>query len=213
MKRPGVAEKKTADPEHEPDFYAISDMYPLPEKVEEDESILLQCTLQGGPRARVPIYSGPSAGMAAMQSMRNDTATAGANLWLGGDFNQRAFLDTKQPPALGTNPAPAPGLSSFLSTPAPAASLQHSLAGAPAAASAAAAVAAHHARLSAAISAANHHPVLGLPHSTSAAASQFAAGFAAATAYSQQQFRIILDNLAQQKGGGGGGPPGYPGFP
>eukprot|EP00529_Nitzschia_sp_RCC80_P014440 CAMPEP_0113452976 /NCGR_PEP_ID=MMETSP0014_2-20120614/7122_1 /TAXON_ID=2857 /ORGANISM="Nitzschia sp." /LENGTH=721 /DNA_ID=CAMNT_0000344361 /DNA_START=247 /DNA_END=2412 /DNA_ORIENTATION=- /assembly_acc=CAM_ASM_000159 len=57
MKRPGVAEKQAADPDQEPDFYRISQEHPLPERA-QDESILLQCTLQGGPKARMPIYFG-----------------------------------------------------------------------------------------------------------------------------------------------------------
>jgi hypothetical protein len=58
MKRPGVAEKQAADPEQEPDFYKISEMYPVPEKPVEDDSLLLHFTLQHGPKARMPIYSG-----------------------------------------------------------------------------------------------------------------------------------------------------------
>lgn len=57
MKRPGVAKKLAADPEHEPDLYAISELHPVPTHF-EDESILLHCTIQGGPKARMPIYSG-----------------------------------------------------------------------------------------------------------------------------------------------------------
>jgi hypothetical protein len=57
MKRPGISEKQVVDPEHEPDLYKISDMFPVPQKA-EDESILLRCTLQGGPKARMPVYSG-----------------------------------------------------------------------------------------------------------------------------------------------------------
>lgn len=59
MRRPGVSEKVATDVDHEPDFYAISEMYPVPEKA-EDDSIMLQCTLEGGPKARMPIYSGSS---------------------------------------------------------------------------------------------------------------------------------------------------------
>ena len=58
MKRPGVSEKQAADPEQEPDFYKISEMYPVPEKPVEDDSVLLHFTLQHGPKARMPIYSG-----------------------------------------------------------------------------------------------------------------------------------------------------------
>lgn len=57
MKRPGVAAKRSADAEHEPEFQNISNIHVVPEKA-EDDSILLQCTVQGGPKARMPIYSG-----------------------------------------------------------------------------------------------------------------------------------------------------------
>jgi hypothetical protein len=57
MKRPGVAEKGSADSEHEPDFHKISEIYTVPDKA-EDESIMLQCIVSGGPKARMPIYSG-----------------------------------------------------------------------------------------------------------------------------------------------------------
>jgi hypothetical protein len=57
MKRPGVSEKHASDPEHEPDFFKINEEHPVPERA-ADESILLQCTLQGGPKARMPIYFG-----------------------------------------------------------------------------------------------------------------------------------------------------------
>jgi hypothetical protein len=57
MKRPGVAEKASTDAEHEPDFQKISELFPVPVRA-DDESILLHCTVQGGPKARMPIYSG-----------------------------------------------------------------------------------------------------------------------------------------------------------
>ena len=57
MKRPGVAQKAAADAEHEPDLYNISEIHPVPEKA-SDDSIMLRCTVQGGPKARMPIYSG-----------------------------------------------------------------------------------------------------------------------------------------------------------
>jgi hypothetical protein len=49
--------KQAADADQEPDFYKIADEHPVPEKT-EDTSILLQCTLQGGPKARMPIFFG-----------------------------------------------------------------------------------------------------------------------------------------------------------
>lgn len=57
LRRPGIAKKVTADPDHEPDLYRISDAHPVPEKY-DDDSVLLQCTLEGGPKARMPIYTG-----------------------------------------------------------------------------------------------------------------------------------------------------------
>lgn len=57
MKRPGVSEKQSTDPEHEPDLFKISEEKPVPERA-EDASILLQCTLEGGPKARMPIGLG-----------------------------------------------------------------------------------------------------------------------------------------------------------
>lgn len=58
MRRPGVSEKVAADPGHEPDFYKISELHPLPEKAVNDETILLEHTLRGGPKARMPVHIG-----------------------------------------------------------------------------------------------------------------------------------------------------------
>jgi hypothetical protein len=55
MKRPGVAEKTPTGIDEEPDFYEISEQNPVPDRA-DDDSILLHCTLQGGPKARMPIY-------------------------------------------------------------------------------------------------------------------------------------------------------------
>ena len=57
MKRPRISLKHVTDPEHEPDLYKISEERPVPLKP-ADESILLHCVLQGGPKARMPVYQG-----------------------------------------------------------------------------------------------------------------------------------------------------------
>ena len=44
MKRPGVAEKTAADPDHEPDLQKISEMFPLPQKA-DPQAIKLHCTI------------------------------------------------------------------------------------------------------------------------------------------------------------------------
>jgi len=65
MKRPGVAKKLPADPDHEPDLAKISELYPVPLEPADKEAILLPCVLQGGPKARMPIYSGLSSSTTA----------------------------------------------------------------------------------------------------------------------------------------------------
>jgi hypothetical protein len=75
MKRPGVAQKIAGDPEHEPDLYRITELHPVPEKT-DDESILLQCTLQGGPKARMPIYSGALATSLGIPPVYGSSATS-----------------------------------------------------------------------------------------------------------------------------------------
>jgi hypothetical protein len=71
MKRPGVSEKQTADPEEEPDLLKISEEKPVPERA-QDDSILLHCTLQGGPKARMPI------GLGLLSSFTANSPTAAA---------------------------------------------------------------------------------------------------------------------------------------
>lgn len=55
MNRPGVSEKHASDPDHEPDLQKISELYPVPQKT-DNASILHHCTLQ--PKARVPVFPG-----------------------------------------------------------------------------------------------------------------------------------------------------------
>jgi len=60
MKRPRVNKKPVVDPDHEPDFYAISELHPLPglhkEKASMHDDILLPSTLIGGPKARMQLH-------------------------------------------------------------------------------------------------------------------------------------------------------------
>ena len=93
MKRPGVAEKKTMDPDHEPDLRKISEVFPVPQG-SNDESILLKCILENGPRARMPIYSGPS-----YKSSLPGLATATQSKFTPGD--QQSLLSFQQ--ALGAS--------------------------------------------------------------------------------------------------------------
>lgn len=71
MKRPGVAQKKLATPLHEPDLTAISQLHPVPEALAKDDEsnvLLTECTLQGGPKARMPIYTGAASILTATAS-------------------------------------------------------------------------------------------------------------------------------------------------
>jgi len=58
MKRPGVSKKAVADPDHEPDFYKISEVHQVPSEAAIDELTLLPSTVVGGPKARMPVHFG-----------------------------------------------------------------------------------------------------------------------------------------------------------
>uniref|UniRef100_A0A7S2EC35 HSF-type DNA-binding domain-containing protein n=1 Tax=Trieres chinensis TaxID=1514140 RepID=A0A7S2EC35_TRICV len=70
MKRPGVAKKVTGDPELEPNLYKISEEHPVPEASKDDSTVLLSCTLRGGPKARMPVHLGISADEPGLPPMR-----------------------------------------------------------------------------------------------------------------------------------------------
>lgn len=55
MRRPKVAEKKAIDPEMEPDLSAISLLFPVPDRPPTSEILVLQKTIEMGPRARMPV--------------------------------------------------------------------------------------------------------------------------------------------------------------
>ena len=55
MRRPKVAEKKAIDPEMEPDLNAISVLFPVPDGPPTSEILVLQKTIEMGPRARMPV--------------------------------------------------------------------------------------------------------------------------------------------------------------
>lgn len=55
MRRPKVAEKKAVDPEMEPDFDAISSQFPVPDRPPTREVLVLQKTIELGPKARMPV--------------------------------------------------------------------------------------------------------------------------------------------------------------
>ena len=195
MKRPGVSEKQAVDPDHEPDLYKISEIFPVPEK-SDDESILLQCTLQGGPKARMPIYSASVVG-----SSQNTISTAdgGANLTPSDQHALAAFqqsLGASENQLSKSNGAEAvPSQATIQPVVLPQSNLIPPVSfnlpytngtgmdkSSP---------------LAIANQLAFTNPNMAAAFQASSAASQFAAGFAAATALSHQQFQAMLGQIGQ----------------
>jgi len=58
MTRPGRSAKAPMDPKGDPDLYMISEIHHLPENPITDESVLLLSTVEGGPKAKVPVNFG-----------------------------------------------------------------------------------------------------------------------------------------------------------
>ncbi|GAX14468.1 hypothetical protein FisN_11Hh071 [Fistulifera solaris] len=182
MKRPGVSKKPASDPDHEPDLYRISELHPLPEKAKEDV-LMHDCTLQGGPKARMPIYSG--------SVLSGSTSTFDRNLSSLTPRDQHALSAFEQ--SLGAaessgNAHPAPVLPTALGIPA-------SSFAPPAAMPVGFPLnfAAFGTEKPSPLAAASE---LAAAFQASQAASQFAAGFAAAAALSQHQFKTLLDSFA-----------------
>jgi hypothetical protein len=213
MKRPGVSEKQSADPEHEPDFYKIAEEHPVPEKA-DDESILLQCTLQGGPKARMPIYFGALTSnketpiipttqidlkLAGSPTNYNQfgspSVTANDHLVLNSfqrsisaSENEVCNVNFQQMEIKGNSQPPQPSMvqPAFMNMSTPSNMNNYACQQAPQAPPAAETPAPPLAAAMAPL------PNVAAAYQASSAASQFAAGFAAATALSHQQFRSIL---------------------
>jgi HSF-type DNA-binding len=215
MKRPGVAKKLAADPEHEPDLYKISEIHPVPTKY-EDDSILLQCTLQGGPKARMPIYSGSlrssDVGSSFMDVQRQPeeskkaaaasiTAPAAAHMTPRDQEVLCSFQAAlgaselhKKPAAVSTLPPPL-----LLPTPESIANAAAHTTCMTLPANSAAAGVNKMSTLAAANQLAFGGPQFAAAFQASSAASQFAAGFAAAAALSHAQFQNMLNTMQQQQ--------------
>jgi hypothetical protein len=239
MKRPGVSEKKTADPTAEPDLYEISKRCPLNETTaKNDDSIRLQCTLDGGPKARMPIICYPgtaasatsSSGMASLlqqhhhhhqpvmqqsfsplaprdqsslqtfsQSLAASEKSVKLSSLLRNTSNPMRSISTATPNAAAAWSMPRASFfrnhpeyhgGSILGN-----SLPHSVATTTTTAADTSSGTSPSSSALASLAAANQSAL------TEAALSSpsFAAGFAAATAFSQHQFRTVLGHLSQEK--------------
>lgn len=190
MKRPGVSEKQAADPDHEPDLYKISEEFPVPEKAAGDDSVLLQCTLEGGPKARMPIYSGA---LFSASKTTNGYVSTGPKPTPRDQHTLDAFqmsLGASESLFKNAN-APGPAAAQIEPVTLPATSL---LTPAPFALPATGDK--NMSPLAMANQLAFAQPNISAAIQASSAASQFAAGFAAATALSHQQFQAMLGSLA-----------------
>jgi len=203
MKQAYLAKKPLIKQRQEPDFYRIAEIHPLPEKC-DDVSILLQCTVAGGPRARMPIYTGEFRPIPSKHTGTSDhgecftlvASSSDARLTpsdkeilssfessLGACENEfkplPASLQIARPPSSPSTNLPSSVLKPSTGT----ASFNW--------------VKSHqHFQLAAASEMAFDPQIAAVSafHAV-AAASHFAAGFAAATALSQQQFRSLMESF------------------
>jgi hypothetical protein len=210
MKRPRVSVKQVTDPEHEPDLYKISEERPVPMKP-ADESILLHCTLQGGPKARMPVYQGnlsKSSSWFSVSSMPSSSPSNMAPLPQNGTINVSSPVlgagyayhvtptgaSSKSGPSESSQTAPSQDLNPltsaaplYISPYEPANSNQQAMnlpILAPIDSSSSLSV--HNVPANY-----ENQGALSLQAQNAAAASQFAAGFAVAVALSQQRFHLF----------------------
>lgn len=241
MKRPGVAEKTTADPDHEPDLYKISEIHPIPSSPCEDENIMLPCTLKEGPKARMPVHYGampsikgtsqqqmpPTQNMQQHTQTPAPTAESAVSPFAAAAAATTAAATVVDPTKFGMNPRDFVSLTSFqhalqasyhqislqrpqdippptnLTTPPPDLSSivpgQSPLYAASLSATRQAA-AVHQAAMSFSLPTVPPANILPAPPSDPYAASQYAAGFAAATAISSNRIRSVLENALAVSG-------------
>jgi hypothetical protein len=175
MKRPGVSEKVAVDVDHEPDFYKISAISPVPEKA-DDDSIMLHCTVNGGPKARMPVYCGGANTTGAVTANATVPATTTTSI------QEQAFLASFQQALASADKQQQAN---------PALLMQNAFAASNAFAAQAPAPAAATGLQFASIAPATQQQQ---PNAAAqAAASQFAAGFAAATALSSSHLRNVFE--------------------
>ena len=212
MKRPRVSVKQVTDPEHEPDLYKISEERPVPMKP-ADESILLHCTLQGGPKARMPVYQGnlsKSSSWFSVSSMPSSSPSNMAPLPQNGTINVSSPVGAGYayhwtpagasstcgpsescPTAPSQDPNPLTSAAPFHIPPyEPANSNQQAMSLptilAPIDSSSSSSLSVHNVPANY-----DNQGALSLQAQNAAAASQFAAGFAVAVALSQQRFHLF----------------------
>lgn len=125
MRRPKVAEKKAVDPEMEPDLDAISAELPVVDRPLTREVIVLQKTIELGPKARMPVmwdaYLSNSpviepAVAAAPLAQNVDNLPLLNNSQSYGDLKPAALPN---PPSVGDAPAPPVALAPAASMAAP----------------------------------------------------------------------------------------------
>ena len=104
----------------DPDLFAISRERPVPDRPPTSEVLVLQKTIERGPKARMPVLwdvstppdmpSSPIAGIGVENAMENAIVAESLSLLNHsasyGDLKQPAALDDRKPPALPNDPPP-----------------------------------------------------------------------------------------------------------
>ena len=108
------------DSKMDPDLFAISRERPVPDRPPTSEVLVLQKTIERGPKARMPVLwdvstppdmpSSPIAGIGVENAMENAIVAESLSLLNHsasyGDLKQPAALDDRKPPALPNDPPP-----------------------------------------------------------------------------------------------------------
>lgn len=95
MKRPAKSQKEILQTLNEPDFYKISQMYPVPDRP-DDETMILKSTLQDGPQARMPIFTAGRTKSTSLSSAQEQPAESASPLNMMEDVS----IDNQEPRAL-----------------------------------------------------------------------------------------------------------------
>ena len=188
MRRPKVAEKKAVDPDMEPDLDAISRLFPVPDRPPTREVLVLQKTIELGPKARMPVlwdtgspYAAPSSpvGGGAVEELSSFVPPLSLNRGSGcADLKQAAVVPDPQQAAAALPAAPPRSIGDA-----------HARGNVPQRQVAADFAAA--ARGGGNASAAASAPA---PSSSPSSESHFAAGFRAATTFHSIQIRSMLES-------------------
>lgn len=193
MRRPKVSEKKAIDPDMEPDFDAISAMLPVPNNPITREILIVQQTIEKGPRARMPVHwatdpleslAPPSAPFASVNSFMAPSSASFAsvnNVMASIPAATRNSLGDIKPAAATRNSSVVSSSSNDSASNSVRSPKKPNVAASPAVSKSAVAIPSSLLSNLASVASSSNGPD-----------SQFAAGFMAATAYHSQHIHDVL---------------------